>query len=198
MGYEVTCQGTLGKQTAEGQAQLETDFIQFKSNEFRFKVALMDLTEVKATGGFLNLKWASESARLQLGEKPAANWAGKILNPPTRLDKLGIKPGATAYLEGEFEAAFGLEVSGHLVALSKSDLDFLAASEQSALLKAATVATRMRKDAALWIVYPKGRTEIREMDVLTAGRAAGLKDVKVVRFSDSHTALKFVVPLQDR
>jgi hypothetical protein len=56
----------------------------------------------------------------------------------------------------------------------------------------------MRGAAALWIVYPKGRTEITERDVLKAGRAAALKDVKVVGFSATHSALKFVIPVSQR
>jgi hypothetical protein len=56
----------------------------------------------------------------------------------------------------------------------------------------------MRGATALWIVYPKGQKQITENDVLAAGRRAGLKDVKVVGFSATHTALKFVVPLSDR
>jgi len=52
--------------------------------------------------------------------------------------------------------------------------------------------------AALWIVYPKGQKHITENDVLFAGRQSGLKDVKVVGFSPTHTALKFVVPLSRR
>jgi len=50
----------------------------------------------------------------------------------------------------------------------------------------------------LWVVYPKGRKEITEGDVLGAGRKAGLKDVKVVGFSLTHTALKFVIPVERR
>jgi len=50
----------------------------------------------------------------------------------------------------------------------------------------------------LWVVYPKGRKEVTEDDVLGAGRKAGLKDVKVVGFSATHTALKFVVPVGKR
>jgi hypothetical protein len=50
----------------------------------------------------------------------------------------------------------------------------------------------------LWIVYPKGKSEIREIDVLAAGKAAGLVDVKVVAFSATHTALKFVRPKAKR
>ena len=53
-------------------------------------------------------------------------------------------------------------------------------------------------NGALWIVYPKGRKEITEMHVLTAGRAVGLVDVKVVSYSATHTALKFVRPKDKR
>ena len=56
----------------------------------------------------------------------------------------------------------------------------------------------LRGAAALWIVYPKGQKHITENDVLTAGRKAGLRDVKVVGFSLTHTALKFVSPLEKR
>jgi len=51
---------------------------------------------------------------------------------------------------------------------------------------------------AIWIVYPKGRTEITENDVLSTGRVVGLKDVKVCSFSATHTALKFVIPVSLR
>jgi hypothetical protein len=34
--------------------------------------------------------------------------------------------------------------------------------------------------------------------VISAGRKAGLKDVKVVGFSPRHTALKFVIPVNKR
>jgi hypothetical protein len=50
----------------------------------------------------------------------------------------------------------------------------------------------------LWVVYAKGRKEMSELDVLNAGRKAGLKDVKVVGFSATHTALKFVIPVEKR
>jgi hypothetical protein len=50
----------------------------------------------------------------------------------------------------------------------------------------------MKPKDALWIVYPKGVPAIREIDVIEAGRAVALKDVKVASFSSSHTGLKFV------
>ncbi len=56
----------------------------------------------------------------------------------------------------------------------------------------------MQGAAALWVVYPKGMKHITENDVLAAGRKCGLKDVKVVAFSVTHTALKFVIPVAKR
>jgi hypothetical protein len=43
-----------------------------------------------------------------------------------------------------------------------------------------------------------GVQHIKESDVLAAGKESGLIDVKVVRFSETHTALKFVVPVSQR
>jgi hypothetical protein len=56
----------------------------------------------------------------------------------------------------------------------------------------------MKNAQALWVVYPKGKKDITEIDVISAGRKAGLKDVKVVGFSATHTALKFVLPIEKR
>ncbi len=48
------------------------------------------------------------------------------------------------------------------------------------------------------IVYPKGQKTITESTVRTAGLKAGLTDIKVVGFSATHTALKFVIPKAKR
>jgi hypothetical protein len=48
------------------------------------------------------------------------------------------------------------------------------------------------------VVYPKGQNHIREIDVINAGKSAGLTDNKVCRFSDTHTALRFVIPVSQR
>ena len=49
-------------------------------------------------------------------------------------------------------------------------------------------------DGGIWVVSPKGDPTIRDVDVMAAAKAAGLVDVKVARWSDTHTALKLVIP----
>ena len=79
-----------------------------------------------------------------------------------------------------------------------SDAIFFGATKASDLQRLETLTTMMKPNAALWVIRPKGRPEISEAVVMAAGKAAGLVDVKVVRFSSTHTAEKFVLPLSKR
>jgi len=75
---------------------------------------------------------------------------------------------------------------------------FLSAETRDALGEVRKIAGKLKGSAALWVVYPKGQQSITETDVIAAGRKAGLKDVKVVCFSATHTALKFIIPVEKR
>jgi hypothetical protein len=75
---------------------------------------------------------------------------------------------------------------------------FFAADSKEGLGNLSKILKSMQGATALWIVYPKAQKHITENDVLAAGRKTGLKDVKVVGFSPTHTALKFVIPLSNR
>jgi hypothetical protein len=75
---------------------------------------------------------------------------------------------------------------------------FIGIETREELGKIKRLAGKMKGSTALWVVYPKGQKSITEMDVIGAGRKAGLKDVKVVGFSVTHTALKFVIPVGKR
>jgi hypothetical protein len=187
MGQELECKVRLGRRALSGKAFLETDYVLFRGEE-RLKIPFADLTTVKAFDGILHLDYPGGPAEFDLG-KYAEKWADKILHPPTRTDKLGIKPGVRVELIGKFEADFKSELKSAGAKLTKeADLTLYAAETAADL-------TRLPKPKqALWIVYPKGQKTIREVEVIQAGRNAGLKDIKVAKFSETHTALKFVHP----
>jgi hypothetical protein len=136
---------------------------------------------------------------------PAAEkWREKILHPKSRIEKLGVKAGAKVSMVGNFEAELFEELRELETIVTKdkvaadSEAVFFAADSQKELSQVAKIAKSVKNAAALWIVYPKGQKSITENDVITAGRKTGLKDVKVVGFSSTHTALKFVIPLDKR
>jgi hypothetical protein len=202
MGAEVFCKVRFGRQESEGKALLETSEILFRG-AFRLKIPLSSIKSAKAVDGELRLQTAEGSAIFHLG--PAAEkWRAKILHPKSRIEKLGVKPEAKVSLLGEFELEFVREVAGLTKSVSKgkvaadSDWIFFAADSKGGLGGISKISKSMQGATALWIVYPKGQKQITENDVLAAGRKAGLKDVKVVGFSVTHTALKFVIPLSQR
>jgi hypothetical protein len=107
-------------------------------------------------------------------------------------------------LEGKFSRDFQADLKRYGAALVPAKINssppwiFLAAESTEDLGRVPTIAKRMKGGAALWIVYPKGQKTITEAHVRGAGLKSGLTDVKVTRFSPTHTALKFVIPKSKR
>jgi hypothetical protein len=202
MGSEVKCKVRFGKQQSEGQALLETSEILFRG-DFRLKLPFATIKSVKAVDGELRVQAPEGLAIFHLGAA-AEKWRDKILHPKSRMEKLGVKPDAKVSLLGGFDAEFLHEIGGLTKSVIKgnvaadSEWIFLAADSKAELAAASKIAKSMPGAATLWIVYPKGQKHITENDVLAAGRKCGLKDVKVVGFSSTHTALKFVIPLSKR
>jgi len=205
VGNEANCVATFGKQKARGEALLETSELIFRSEDgaMRLKFSFGSLKSAAAADGQLRLETPEGPAVFELGAN-AAKWCEKILHPKTRIEKLGIKPNTAVSLIGSFEADFIAELhsatrnvtSGKVAA--DTEWIFFAAESSKVLSQLPKFAKSLKSAAALWIVYPKGQKEITENDVLAAGRKSGLKDVKVVGFSPTHTGLKFVIPIEKR
>ena len=127
MGQELDCRMQYQHRTSSGKAYLETDYILFRGEE-RLKIPIKDLESVTALDGRLHLQFPGGPAVLELGAA-AEKWVHKILHPPTRADKLGIKLGLTVRLAGEFDSGFLDELKDveTVAGKVKADLIFLAA-----------------------------------------------------------------------
>lgn len=205
MGNEATCVVKFGKQKARGKALLETSELIFRSEDgaMRLKLSFAGIKSASAADGQLRVEGPEGLTVLELGAN-AAKWCEKILHPRTRLEKLGIKPDAAVALIGKFDDEFLAELRSRTknVSAGKIAADaewiFFAADSAKDLSQVPKLAKSLKGAAALWVVYPKGQKQITENDVLTPGRKSGLKDVKVVGFSPTRTALKFVIPVEKR
>ena len=102
MGKEIECRIRYQEQALTGKAYLETDHFLFRGTQ-RLKVLFKDMTKVQAEGGILRLEFTGGPAELELGAA-AEMWAEKILHPPSRLHKLGVKPGMAVRVVGQFRA----------------------------------------------------------------------------------------------
>lgn len=120
------------------------------------------------------------------------------------IDKLGVKAGQRIAVLGVESVEFLKELDARVPEYSRgkrladADLVFFSAEARGDLSRLKSLRGSIRKNGAIWVVYPKGQTHIREMDVIQAGKGTGLTDNKVCSFSATHTALRFVIPIAKR
>lgn len=203
MGTEAHCTISVNGKSVRGKARLETDVLQLRGADLKLDVPFRQMEKVRADDGALSFNGPDGSVTLDLGSD-ASKWAGKILHPPSRLAKIGVKPDwrvATLGIEdqdflAELEDAAAFLSVGRTV--KNCDAIFFGATAASQLGRLSVLKRSLKPNGALWVIRPKGRPEISEAVVMHAGKAAGLVDVKVVSFSPTHTAEKFVIPIKDR
>ena len=120
------------------------------------------------------------------------------------LDKLGVKSGQKILILGVNDATFINDIRpfnpdfAERKPASDLDLIFFGAEQKKDLARLKSLRKSILKNGGIWVIYPKGRQDIREIDVIEGGKAAGLTDNKVCSFSATHTALRFVIPLAQR
>ncbi len=204
MGHDASCTLTCDGRTSRGTAWLEHKDLVFRGPA-RLAIPLGSITSATARDGVLHVRFGDRSASFAIGEA-AEKWARRIMNPPSRLDKLGVKEGMTIAAIGIGDAAFldeassrGAKVTRTAPAASRpAEMIFYGASHRDALARLTALAKLIQPNGAIWVVRPKGRPEITESETMAAGKRAGLVDVKVVSFSETHTAEKFVIPVARR
>ena len=203
MGAEATCTATVNGQSSSGKVRLETDVLYFRGGDLKLSIPFKDIKKVGSCKGVLTITFGGKTAAFDLGAA-STKWADKIKNPPSRLQKIGVKPHWRVSAIGVADEAFLAELEGAVAHLSigrvvkESHAIFYGASHATALSRLEKLKASLVPDGALWIIRPKGCPDISESAVMSAGKAAGLVDVKVVSFSATHTAEKFVIPVNAR
>lgn len=203
MGQEVKTSLRWDGRILEGVALLETDTIIFRGAGASVTVKFSEIFKIEASSGWLDLQTARGLMLFELGPK-AETWAERIKNPKGLLEKLGVVADKKVCIVGKLDADLRTDLEGSGAKVAKSargkdfDMLFVAASSKKDLEKLATYRAMIKDDGAIWIVYPKGNEELRERDVLIAGRTLQLTDNKQVKVSEELTSVRFVVPVAQR
>ena len=201
MGQIIQTKALFRNKSSIGEAHLETDFVIFRGN-FHLKIHFKDISSVKASDGKLKISFLEDEITLYLGEK-ATNWADKIKNPKSVIDKLGVKSTSRVIVLGIQDKKFLNDLSKRTKLIIRGkiskDLDFIFYSAEGSkdLEKLSHLKKCLKENGAVWVISLKGKeANIKDVDVMKAARKAGLVDNKVVGFSQTHTALKLVIPLE--
>jgi hypothetical protein len=202
MGVEAECNVRFGRQWSQGKARLETDTVVFRG-DFRLTIPLRQVTAAEARDGELRLVYPQGTAVFELGPQ-AEKWAAKILKPKTLIDKLGVKPGYQLRVEGIDDQSFLSQLTERVGELASRrfntelDLVFIGMAAKGELKRLKQLQRKIKRNGAIWVVWLKDKPQLKESDIRAAALEAGLVDVKVVKFSESQSALKLVIPVERR
>jgi hypothetical protein len=129
-----------------------------------------------------------------------AGYSGK-----STIDKLGIKPEHAVVVLGladqkEFLLDLKARVGSWTPDAMRKNADVVLMRADSArdLAKLASLERSIARNGMVWVVWPKGRPELKEDHVRAAALRHGLVDVKVCAFSATLSGLKLVIPLARR
>jgi hypothetical protein len=121
-----------------------------------------------------------------------------------RLDKLGVKPDARVAVLKLDDPHFRRELERRTTDLvftrprNDSDIIIFNVLEKRELTRLSGLKAKLKSNGAIWVLWRKGRRELKESDVRSAALDVGLVDVKVAAFSDVLSALKLVIPVAQR
>lgn len=195
MGREAKLSVDDGTTRGEARVHLDSEMLTI-GPPFRLKLKLDALKSATASPEGLAAAFKGASLSLAMSEKEATAWAKSMLNPPSLETKLGLKPGTTVAMIGpmptEIDAALKpfKPTALKLGAKIEASLVCAAVPEGIALKDLAKLSAKLG-NASAWLVYAKGGA-FNGDDLIFAARAAGLKDTKVSKVSDTHTALRFI------
>ena len=202
MGQEARCPARLGGKWQDVTALLEEKDLVIKGPA-RVRAPIGRMERVKAEDGVLSFRFDGQEMALRLGAQ-AEKWKERILHPPSRLDKLGVKDAMKVAVLGLDDPTFAKELKtrGATVASGRvaagTDMVFLACRTRADLKRLPALAAAIKPEGAIWVLWPKGGKEMKEQDVRDAMDGPGLVDVKVVSFSDAFSGLKLMIRRERR
>ncbi len=192
MGKELLTTVVVGTEQAEATVRLESDAVLVSNSPLRRKVLLSPTlrTEAARHGPWLVLG----ELRVRVGKDVEA-WLSAIQAPKSVAQKLGLGPGMRVQVRGAIpdDVKALVEGSGAAIVRSAKPGDWLLAAVSSP--KDVAALPLPPEGGVLWILRPKGPdSPVPEALTREAARAKGLKDVKVVGVSVTHSAEKYVWP----
>jgi hypothetical protein len=197
MGVEHSTTVWIGDETAHCKVFLESKELIIRG-DLKRKCIIEKISQLKVNQGKLTFTHDGETVAIDLGSG-AEKWLERIQNPRTRVQKLGVKPGMKIALLGEFEADVPAEIeqAAETVSLRKLDANLdmvlLFVEETKALSQLKQIPKSLAKSGCIWVLFPKGRKDIRHEDVVDHAKKAGLSESKSMAFSEKFSGLRLTV-----
>ncbi len=201
MGTEAICTVIHQGRSSVGRVQLESDEIRVRG-DVQLRIPLSEVQSAEAMGGAVYVLWNGDRVEFQLGSQ-SGRWARRIAYPPSRLEKLGVRPGHRIAIIGQHDSDFMEELADRVGEAGEigpptaaADIMFIRVDQVADLEALSSASAQIKQTGAVWLI--RRRATVPETIARQAGLTAGLVDVKVARFSPTHVGEKFVIPRASR
>ncbi len=194
MGLETKTFAIVGRNRYPGKLHLDSNSLTFTGRDYRWAADLGKSTTARANEDLLIIQKDGKSVAFEIG--PAADrWVQKVLNPPDRLTKLGVKSGQKLWLSKGFSRSFIAELRQHGASIvrqiEKGELAFWKVTNRQELDEFRPLAARLPEGVNLWIVWTKGTPAISQKDVMSLARELGFGPGKTAAFDGEHSSMRF-------
>jgi hypothetical protein len=198
MGAEATCMVQHEGRSSEGSVLFETEALVFRG-AFRLRIPFRDIAKADLYEDSLRIVTKQGMTLFRLGKLTSEKWLHKLLNPKSVLDKLGIKPDMRVAVLGIDDADVLKQLEDRVGKFERRagknrDCILWGVKDKKDLAKLGSLEQSLDRAGGIWAIWPKGKPELKEDDIRAAAIAAGFVDVKVLKFSDTHSGLRLVIP----
>lgn len=196
MGLEIETRARKGRKQFDGKLYLDSKQLTFKGPEFRWQVDLGPTLSAQANKDRLMIESEGEKVSFEIG-KSVSRWVDKILNPPSRMKKLGVQEGHKFWLSKGFSRPFATELK-EAGAIRKRNIEdceiaFWMVVHRQQLSELESLASQLSSGVNIWIVWTKGSEAIGQNDVMSAARAQGFGPSKTAAFDEQHSSMRFAL-----
>lgn len=196
MGLETKCQARIGGEDwVAGKLHVDSVAISFAARGVKWSANLDGKLKAKTNEGQLVVGSGKSSATFALGDA-AEKWLDKVLHPPSRLDKLAIKPDQTCFLSAGLDKDFLDELANSgtetTKSIAKATIAIVLIESAADLTKASRTVSSAQPKTQFWFLWPKGVSEVTQADVMAMAAEAGMGPSKACSFSDRLSAMRFL------
>ena len=194
MGLEAKTIAIQNRNRYSGRLHVDSKTLEFRGAELKWAVELGPKVKATYADSLLKVTEGRKTIRFEI-EKGGERWVDKILNPPNRMDKLGIKPGTTCWISKGFDRSLLSEIKERggksTRTIGKCDLAFFFIEATEALGELLTVCQTLPTDTNIWVVYPKGAKSITQSDVMSALKKIDFGPSKTASFAEGISSMRY-------
>lgn len=193
MGREATTRIEYAGRGGDAKVLLESEGLIFRA-PMTGRIPRAAISDLAVEGEVLTGRGPDGVFRLSLGATEAAKWKAALEKPlPSLEEKLGLKPGVTVWISGEFDTP---ELAAALAGVPRADV----ARADLLLIRAESLGALMRglddgaaSSAPVWIIHGKGKAAaLGDNAVRQVLRDRGFVDVKASAVSDALSATRYI------